>query len=444
MADRLARLIPFQTPEAKRLALLFGVVYFAQGMWYLPRQTITIVLKDRGLAAGQVADFFLISTIPWLIKPVYGLISDFVPLFGYRRKSYFIATSALAALAGLILASSTLIKSGPIGTVSLSLPILGPTSLTIVTGVGLFTLMAVGLAFTDVLTDAMMVENGQPRGLTGAFQSVQWGAITLASILVGIAGGYLAGARNLNGAFALAACFPLVTFFMAAMFVRETRAAADRAALRETWTAIRGALSERDVWVVGGFILFWTFSPSFGPAFLFYQTDTLKFSQEFIGTLDSLYSAANVVGAVIYAPLSRRIRLKWLIVMSIGFAVTSTLAFLLYRGPVSAVIIQMIFGCVGMITLLSILDLAAKACPQRVEATFFALLMSIYNGGVQLSENVGARLYDRLGYTPLIFISAGMTALAWLLIPLVKIDRIEAKVLKAAPTSEGAQSVSAR
>src|SRR3989304_1230848 len=104
MLGLVERLNPFKTPEARRLAVLFGVVYFAQGMWYLPNQTITIVLKDRGLAAGQVADFFLLSTIPWLIKPAYGLLSDFVPLFGRRRKSYFLLTCGLAAPAGGILA----------------------------------------------------------------------------------------------------------------------------------------------------------------------------------------------------------------------------------------------------------------------------------------------------------------------------------------------------
>src|SRR6266545_3412326 len=103
MLDRPSRLHPFQTPDARRLAFLFAVVYFAQGMWYLPNQTLTIVLKERGLSAGQVATFFSISTIPWLVKPVYGLISDFVPLFGLRRKSYLLCSSALAALAGLVL-----------------------------------------------------------------------------------------------------------------------------------------------------------------------------------------------------------------------------------------------------------------------------------------------------------------------------------------------------
>src|SRR5262245_862369 len=104
MLERLQRLNPFKTPDAQRLALLFGTVYFAQGMWYLPNQTITIVLKDRGLAAGDVADFFLVTTVPWLIKPLYGLISDFVPLWGRRRKSYYVLTTLLAIVAGVALA----------------------------------------------------------------------------------------------------------------------------------------------------------------------------------------------------------------------------------------------------------------------------------------------------------------------------------------------------
>src|SRR5206468_10766537 len=108
------RLNPFKTADARRLALMFGVVYFAQGMWYLPNQTVTIVLKDRGLSAGQVADFFLITIIPWFIKPVYGLLSDFVPLFGRRRQSYFLLTSTLAAAAGLALAVSRSISDGAI------------------------------------------------------------------------------------------------------------------------------------------------------------------------------------------------------------------------------------------------------------------------------------------------------------------------------------------
>ena len=407
MRQRLKRLSPFRTRETQRLALLFGVVYFSQGMWYLPNQVITVFFKDQGYTPSQVASFFLISSIPWFIKPIYGLISDFVPLFGRRRKSYFLLTCTLAALSGICLALT------PVQTFWWM--------------AALFTIMGFGLAFTDVLTDALMVESGRPLGLTGAFKAVQWACITGSAVLIGVVGGHLAATRELHLAFGIAACFPLVSFAMALFFVHEARARRDLAALRATARAIREALTHRNVWMVAGFLFFYTFSPSFGPAFLYYQADVLGFSQHFIGLLASLNSAASVLGAIVYAPLSRRMPLRRLLNWSIGVGVAGTLCYLVYRGPVSAIAIDTFFGGVGMIMQLAFLDLAAKACPRRVEATFFALLMSVYNTGTQLSQNVGARLYETYGYTPLVWISATVTALAWVLVPLLDVDRIEAQ-----------------
>jgi predicted MFS family arabinose efflux permease len=146
---------------------------------------------------------------------------------------------------------------------------------------------------------------------------------------------------------------------------------------------------------------------------------------------------AEVGGAFIYAPLSRGVPLRRLINASIGAGVASTLAYLLYRGTWSAIVIDTVFGGVGMLTQLAFLDLAAKACPRRVEATFFALLMSVFNGGTQSAQVVGGYLYDWLGYTPLVLLSAGFTALAWLLVPLVKIDRIESKARAGAVAATG-------
>ena len=407
MPERRRRLLPFHTPDARRLAALFAIVYFAQGMWYLPNQTIVVSFKDAGYTPSAVANFFLVTAIPWMIKPVYGLISDFVPLFGRRRKSYFIVTTVLAAGAGAWLA---LLPGHPYWWMTF-----------------LFTAMGFGLAFTDVLTDALMVESGRPRGLTGAFQSVQWAAITASAILVGALGGYLAERRALHAVFAIAACFPVLSLLMAVAFVREAPRDRDPGGFTETLAAIRTALTHRDVWTVGGFIFFFMFSPSFGPAFLYYQTDVLGFSQQFIGTLSALNSAASVVGALAYAPLARRVPLQPLLNGSIGVGVAGTLAYLLYRDWISALVIDVFFGGVGMIMQLAILDLAAKACPRRVEATFFALLMSVYNAGQQLSQNVGARLYETWGFTPLVLISAAMTAAMWLLVPFLHVKRLEAQ-----------------
>jgi predicted MFS family arabinose efflux permease len=157
--------------------------------------------------------------------------------------------------------------------------------------------------------------------------------------------------------------------------------------------------------------------------------DTLGFGQRFIGVLSSLGAASAVVGALIYAPLSRRLPLRRLITLSIGAGLAGTLGYLFYRDATSAIAIELVFGAVGMVVQLAFLELAAKACPRRVEGTFFALLMSVYNLGTQGSQVVGGYLYDWLGFTPLVLIGAVMTTLAWPLIPVIRIEAIEATSL---------------
>lgn len=400
----LANLEPFKkNPQARRLALVFAIVYFAQGMWYLPNLSITFLLKDTfALNAAQTATFFSITVIPWLIKPVYGLISDFVPLFGQRRKSYFILASGMAAAMGLIL---TIMGSYTYWGVAL-----------------FFTLMGFGLAFTDVLTDALMVENGQRLGLTGPFQAVQWAAISFASILVGVGGGWLAERSFLSLTFLIATVFPLITLAMAIFLIEEPRVQSGERHFRETWKAIRGAIGLRTLWIVGGFIFFYNFSPSFGPALVYYASDTLHFSKLFLGTLDSLAYVSGIAGTALYFAFSNSVPFKRLIHFAIAAGVAATLAYLGYRDEASAIVLSLVFGAVAMIIQLTFLDLAARACPKQAEATFFAFLMSLYNGAVQLSQIIGGWLYEQVGFTRLIFISAAFTALCWLLVPLLKLD----------------------
>ena len=404
---KLATLKPFrENPEARRLALVFAIVYFAQGMWYLPNLPITFLLKDTfGLSAAQTATFFSITVIPWLIKPVYGLISDFVPLFGQRRKSYFLLTSGIAAAMGLIL---TMMGSYTYWGVAI-----------------FFTLMGLGLAFTDVLTDALMVENGQRLGLTGPFQAIQWAAISFASILVGIGGGWLAQHKFLSLTFLIATIFPLITLAMGIFLISEPQDQVGERQFRETWAAIRGAIGSRTLWIVAGFIFFYNFSPSFGPALVYYATDVLQFSKIFLGALESLTYASGIVGTAVYFAFSKSLPFKRLIHFAIAAGVVATLAYLGYRGQLSAVVLSLAFGGVAMFIQLTFLDLAARVCPKQAEATFFALLMSVYNGAVQLSQITGGWLYDQLGFTRLIFISAAFTALCWLLVPLLKLDELE-------------------
>jgi hypothetical protein len=114
-----------------------------------------------------------------------------------------------------------------------------------------------------------------------------------------------------------------------------------------------------------------------------------------------------------------------LIYFAIAAGVIATVAYLGYRDQFSAVVISLAFGGVAMFIQLTFLELAAKACPKQAEATFFALLTSVYNGAVQLSQITGGWLYGQVGFTRLIFISAGFTSLCWLLVPLLNLQELE-------------------
>lgn len=421
MKNWLVHLLPFKTAESQRLALLFVIVYFAQGMSALPVQVITISFKDQGLNADDIATFFLLTSIPWFLKPLYGLISDFLPLFGQHRKSYLLLTSALACVAGAVAGFSAQFSYWELAV--------------------LYTTMGLGLAYNDVLTDALMVENGKLNGLTGAFQSVQWSAVTVAAIVVGLLGGYFAEHRQMQFAFAASALFPLIVLFMAAFFVYEKPVESKQGNVSEVWNALRAGFGERSVWLVAAFIFLFNFSPSFGPAFLFYQTDELGFSQQYIGILNAVDSAASILGALIYAPLSRSMPLRRLINVAIGLSVIMLLTYLAYRGEISALLIHIIWGITGMVTTLAFLDLAARACPMRAEATFFALLMAIFNLGTLASQNIGAHLYTELGegsfaYTWLVIISTIATAAIWFLVPFIHIERIESRALQQYRTNQ--------
>ena len=116
---------------------------------------------------------------------------------------------------------------------------------------------------------------------------------------------------------------------------------------------------------------------------------------------------------------------KALLTLSIVLGTLSAASFLLLADPVSAAIVNFANGVAMMIATIASLTLAADYCPRRAEGFAFAGLMSIMNLADICSSTVGAWLYDhvfdgRLG--PLIIVSAASTALALVLVPLLRLD----------------------
>lgn len=390
--------------DLRRYYIFFALTYFVQGVTDLTsglaNQPVQYLLKEEmGLNAGQTGTFFAIIGLGWTIKPLYGMLSDFVPVARYQRKSYLLIMSAIGMASWLAL--------------SLLPPRYEST-------LALLTLCAATLAFCDVMIDALMVEVGRPLGLTGSIQAVQWAAISVAFALAQLLGGYLATHMTPHEVFLIASAFPLFTFLGALGFVQEPRSALNRQTLKNTRDSLQQAARSRFLWIVAGFLFFWNFSPSLGTPLLYYQTDVLGFSKIFIGALGAISNATGILGALLFFVYGHRLRLRTGLQIAVGLGVLSTLSFLMMTGSLSAVVIFFFFGLLSQITHLAVLDLAARACPARAEGTVFALLMSCLNVGRSGANMFGGWLYDQLGLTPLIWVSAGFTALCWLAVPFLK------------------------
>jgi predicted MFS family arabinose efflux permease len=391
-----------------RLLWFFALVYIVEGLGQvvgLISQPLTFYLKEvHGWTPVQVTAFVTLFNLPWVIKPLYGLVSDFLPLFGYRRKSYLLLANT-AAIGGFLWVTQ----------------IETPSVLA-------FALMitAYAMAISSTLCGAVLVENGQKLHESGRFVNQQWLWFNVAAMAAAIVGGqlvqHLPPAMALHVAAAIVGAAPLAVIAGTLLLVPERKVAINIAGMRDTAHGLGAAFKRRELWVIALFIFLFYFSPGFATPLYYHMTDHLKFSQAFIGVLGSIASAGWVIGALLYRRFFGSLTLKGLLNVSIAFGAATTLAYLLLSTESSAAILNFLSGFSAMLATVATLTLAADYCPPRAEGFAFAVLMSIINFATTLADNVGSFLYTHLfggNLVPLVIVSAAFTAFAFVLVPLL-------------------------
>jgi MFS family permease len=398
------------------LAVLFACIYFIQGIAEptqgLIAQPVRSLLDDWGTPAATIGTFMAIVGIPWSIKPLFGLLADFVPFGRFPRRNWLILMSVVTAssLGWLALHPP---QSGEVR--SLLLLLLAPT---------------IGVAFTDVLADSLMVEHGQPRGWTGRLQSVQWTALNAASIIAGLLGGLLSQHKRQHLGFLICAIAAAGTLVLAVRWHSPAGPQVTRPQFAERSRVLWQAFRSGRLLAAAAFLLLWNFNPFSLTVQQLYITDELGLSQQFYGGTLSAMAFGWTIASAAYGFYCRRLGPRRLVQLSVVTGVATTLIYLGLRGEKSALAIAFIAGLTYMTGTLIQLDLAARVCPPAVAGTVFALLMSLSNFGVSGGEAVGGWLYDDLAarwgrhasYDALVGFGAATSALCWLLIPWIVRD----------------------
>jgi MFS family permease len=408
---------PGDRTSIRRLLLFFASVYVVEGLAQpdgLIAQPLSYYLKtSEGWTPAQIAAFMSLLYVAWIIKPLYGLISDFIPLFGYRRKSYLVLAN-VAAVGGFVWATQ------------LAAP-----------GVLFFALAitAFAMAISSTLCGAVLVENGQHLCATGRFVNQQWLWYNIAAVAAAIAGGqlvqHLLPQQALHSAAAIAAFTPVIVIAAALLLVSERKVSINVRGMKDSFESLKSSLRCRELWLIAGFLFLYNFSPGLSTPLYFTMTDTLKFSQSYIGILSAISALGWIAGALLYRPLFGNLSLKQLLNVSIGFGVLTTASYLFLSSETSAAIIYFGAGFSGMLAMVATLTLAADYCPPGVEGFTFAALLSVGNLASTTANTIGAFLYTDVfaqSFRPLVGISAAATAVAFFFVPMLRLgDKMQSE-----------------
>ncbi|QDZ19228.1 folate/biopterin transporter [Chloropicon primus] len=369
-------------------------VYFVQGSMNLSRIALSLFLKDDlNLSPAQASLIESSSYIPWTVKPIYGFLSDSLPLNGYKRKSYLQICGILNSIAWLFFAYY--VNSPALATVAI---------------VG----SAVGTACSDVVVDSIVVERSRDQETAGTLQSLCWMSYATGGIISSFFSGKLVENMGSRGVFKLTALVPLLTFLFSFVLHEERIKGSESkkplaSRIGSQTKRLAAAVKQPAILYPVIFIFIFQATPNPEGAFFFFKTEKLGFSPDFLGQVNFVSRVAMLLGIGFYNRSLKRVPLRtvFLWVIIVGFLLGSTQLLLISGYNRTLGISDEIFALgdsavltvLGQLSFMPLLVLAAQICPEGVEATLFATLMSILNSGSFIGTSLGASLTQLFGVT---------------------------------------------
>ena len=337
-----------------RNELFFSAVYFVQAMVGISALAQFLFARNElGLDFVQLGILAALPTISWSIKPIYGFLTDLVPIFGYRRRVY------LHIMPIITMVSWLWIWQFADSFISYAIPIM---------------IANIGMGFTDVIADGLVVQESNEK-TAGRYQAICWGSLTVGAIISTFLSGMLLGREivGIRGMFLITALMPLITFGLS--FLIKERRISDRSELKthqaispkyiyaaviaffltifmlwphEGANASVMSLSIIGIWfvwfafyfkhlmdlkVIGKsifaaaiFIFLWRFTPSFGAPWQDYFLNQLGIDQETFGYFGVVSYMGWLIGSILFAKWLDKYDLKkvllWTITISAGLGLS--------------------------------------------------------------------------------------------------------------------------
>jgi hypothetical protein len=374
--------------------ILSSSVYFTQGVEGLPGISLFFYLKEKlNFSPEKMMYISSVTGLAWLIKPLWGYLID-----NYLTKKTWIFLSLLGSI-GIAL----FLGINPI----LTIPIIILTGL-----IGNY-----NAASRDVAVDGIMCVEGKETNKCDKIQAVQWISITIASIFVGLGGGYIADHFNYKIAYLSLVPIYLIIIGIVLRYRTTVPFNKTRVHVLETICSYKELFANKQFLLACLFLFLYKYSPSFGTPLSFIERDVFKWSGTWMGMLGAIVSCFEILGAIVFFKFCKKLNIKKWLCISVFLGACTTLSYL-YFTPITAVVYGILYSIIGMFIHLIVMSWMAQSTIKGKEATSFALLCSVNNLAAGTASSLsGAYLLPIIGLKWIIVISA---LTSFLCLPLIK------------------------
>lgn len=386
---------------------LFGLLYFTQGtiLSYFTALN-ALYLLSRGLTMTSVGIFASIALIPFVIKILFGILSDRVSPLGLGHRRPYIFIGLAVQFICLIIAPFIDPKNAYWGFVALAF------------------VLQLGMALYDTCTDGLALDT-TPEGEKGTIQGFMVGGRAVGVIVTASVVGLLAERSTWQAVFWLLAALTLLPLPLL-LGAREPARPVER---NFDWKAF-AAFKKMPVLALAGVgFIFFLIVVGANQLVNPYLQQRFGIELSTAGLFTTVWGIGVVLGSAVGGLLIDRVgkRNGVRIAMLISVVGVLSLAFIPALGwawPIVA-----LFGIAYGSYQTVYFALAMAYTEPRIAASMFSILMAVTNVGQGVGLALGGLLADKIKYPPTFIVFAALNLLALPLLPVV-FGRVSKKVAR--------------
>ncbi|KAJ3078683.1 hypothetical protein HK102_004317, partial [Quaeritorhiza haematococci] len=348
------------------------------------------------LSPGSVQAYRSTANITWNIKMLYGLLFDNFPLLK-RHHQPWLMISAIVAFVGFI---------------GLGIP---EASHTPDSTLAFFWFALMGMAMSDVITDAMVVKRARLAGQRGGanLQTFCWIMLYVGSLTGRPTAGTINGEEGEGSRTLMKYIYSTsaVLLFVAACFLTEKPGNVKWSITRtfyQVWRLIKGVLFNTKVLLPISWIVFSNaIVPDVSSGMAYWKLDVIDIGADVQSYIDTAADLFAMFGLGLYAAYFQQVPFRTIFAVTQVFSAVLLISdnVLFYRWNTKIGIPDIVFmlGSDSIYYILSqvqampFLIMAAQLCPADIEATFYATMTSLSNAGSNASTRWGGFLLNKLG-----------------------------------------------